>query len=136
MATKKMMKTIKTSEATNIQLDWLVWVCAGGAAAYPKTASGKAFLKLWHGNSAKYVHTSTDWAQGGPIIEREKLRLTTDDGGEWWGEARLYRDGRTAYTTSYDRAVNGRGPTPLIAAARCYVTSKLGDTVEVPEELT
>lgn len=27
------------------------------------------------------------------------------------------------------------GPTPLIAAMRCYVASKLGDEVEVPEEL-
>ena len=27
------------------------------------------------------------------------------------------------------------GDTPLIAAMRCYVASKLGDTVELPEEL-
>lgn len=28
-----------------------------------------------------------------------------------------------------------QGPTTLIAAMRCYVASKLGDEVEVPEEL-
>lgn len=28
-----------------------------------------------------------------------------------------------------------QGPTPLIAAMRCYVASKLGDEVEIPEEL-
>jgi len=27
------------------------------------------------------------------------------------------------------------GDTPLIAAMRCYVASKLGDEVEIPEEL-
>jgi hypothetical protein len=27
------------------------------------------------------------------------------------------------------------GPTPLIAAMRCYVASKLGDEVEIPAEL-
>ena len=27
------------------------------------------------------------------------------------------------------------GPTPLIAAMRCYVISKLGEEVEVPDEL-
>lgn len=27
------------------------------------------------------------------------------------------------------------GPTPLIAAMRCFVASKLGDEVEIPEEL-
>lgn len=29
----------------------------------------------------------------------------------------------------------GDGTTPLIAAMRCYVASKLGDVVDVPEEL-
>ena len=29
-----------------------------------------------------------------------------------------------------------RGPTPLIAAMRCYVASKLGDEIEIPTELT
>lgn len=29
----------------------------------------------------------------------------------------------------------GYGPTPLIAAMRCFVASKLGDEVEVPDEL-
>jgi hypothetical protein len=28
------------------------------------------------------------------------------------------------------------GPTPLIAAMRCYVEAKLGDEVEIPKELT
>jgi hypothetical protein len=66
------MKTIKVSEATNIQLDWLVWKCAGGIDAYPKTGSGKAFLKLWNSSTAKYVHPTTDWSQMGPIMERRK----------------------------------------------------------------
>jgi hypothetical protein len=29
----------------------------------------------------------------------------------------------------------GYGPTPLIAAMRCYVASKLGDDIEIPEGL-
>mgnify|MGYP003452907525 CR=1 FL=1 len=130
------MKTIKVSEATNIQLDWLVWVCAGGAAAYPKTASGKAFSKLWHGNSATYVHPTTDWAHGGPIIEREKINL------EWWHMPKEWH-AETNEALRYDdkgEFVDGsnfpqHGPTLLIAAARCYVASKMGEEVEVPEEL-
>jgi hypothetical protein len=27
------------------------------------------------------------------------------------------------------------GPTPLIAAMRCYVASKMGDEIELPEEV-
>jgi hypothetical protein len=34
------------------------------------------------------------------------------------------------------RLPRGYGPTPLIAAMRCYVASKLGDEVELPEELS
>lgn len=30
---------------------------------------------------------------------------------------------------------DAEGPTPLIAAMRCYVASKLGDEVDIPEEL-
>jgi len=34
-----------------------------------------------------------------------------------------------------DPIIHGKGPTPLIAAMRCYVASKLGDEVEIPQEL-
>lgn len=116
---------VKVSEATNIQLDWLVWNCVGGASAYPKTAEGSAFLKLWKGNSAKYIHPTTDWAQGGPVIERGKISIKAQQ-PDW-----------TAYITICDGLTDRvlRGPTPLIAAMRCYVASRLGEEVEIPEEL-
>ena len=113
---------MKTSELTGAALDWAVWTAAGGAAAYPKTASGKAFLKLWKGNSAKYIHPSTDWSQGGSIIERECIDLRF--GGDDLWEALM--DAQTLCVP---------GPTPLVAAMRCYVASKLGNEVEIPEEL-
>lgn len=61
----------------------------------------------------------TDWAQGGPIIERERIHVYA---GPQWTAAD--KPGRFFY-----------GPTPLIAAMRCYVASRLGDKVEVPEGL-
>jgi len=67
---------------------------------------------------------STDWAQGGPIIEREWVDLHCVNDSLWEAEC---------------PAVGGlamqNGPTPLIAAMRCYVASKLGDEVDIPEEL-
>jgi hypothetical protein len=63
---------------------------------------------------------STDWALAGPIIEREKMTL------EWTGEDWM------AYIRHDEEYF---GPTPLIAAMRCYVASVLGDEVEVPNEL-
>lgn len=71
---------------------------------------------------------STDWSQGGPIIERERIRLDCAWSDEWTAQhpynAKI--DVYTGWT---------KGPTALIAAMRCYVTSKLGDEVEIPEEL-
>lgn len=68
---------------------------------------------------------SIHWEQGGPIIEREKLMLWHDTRyTKYWWRAKHENNAVVFY-----------GPTPLIAAMRCYVASKLGDEVEVPEEL-
>ena len=68
---------------------------------------------------------STDWAEGGPIIEREMIWLGSDGIGGF--DARIYEPDEEPWQEF--------GPTMLIAAMRCYVASKLGDTVEIPEEL-
>jgi hypothetical protein len=64
---------------------------------------------------------STDWAQGGPIIEQDEITLH-----------RMTNDWVAVHNPSGD---GQPGQHPLIAAMRCYVASKLGDEVEVPEEL-
>ena len=69
---------------------------------------------------------STDWAQGGPIIEREKITVFYEM-GEWYAYGRDTPEG--------DRNPDASGDTYLIAAMRGYVASKLGDEVEVPDEL-
>lgn len=71
---------------------------------------------------------STDWAQGGPIIEREGISTVSQgDGHEWIASLWDYK--------IEDWHLHTTGPTPLIAAMRCFVASKLGDEVDVPEEL-
>ena len=126
---------MKTSELTGIALDWAVAKCEGGAglwydgiATYWITLDGKdrALSKGW----AQSYTPSTDWAQGGQIIEREWLTLTT-----WPNES---DEDMRWEATQFDAvgAVSAFGPTPLIAAMRCYVSSKLGDEVEVPKELS
>ena len=71
---------------------------------------------------------STLWKQGGKIIERERIqvvfRVTDGNGGGYWVAANLFTD-----TYGYS------GATPLLAAMRCYVSSKLGPEVEIPEEI-
>jgi hypothetical protein len=83
---------------------------------------------------------STDWSQGGPIIEQEKI-------GVWWATHYVDEDGVEYGNHWYaemgctDENVDSRycgvadGPTPLITAMRCYVTNKMGDEIELPEEL-
>ena len=94
---------IKTSELQGAALDWSVALANGQE-------------EFW-----TIDNYSTNWALGGPIIEREELsNLKCYNHNEW-------------------ECNNGdifcEGPTPLIAAMRCYVASKLGDEIEVPEEL-
>jgi hypothetical protein len=104
---------IKTSETTPIQLNYLVAKCEG---ASPDTL--ESYIDgMREADDGNY---STNWAQGGPIIEREGLTLT-HQASQWAAQT--------------DDDVFAYGPTPLIAAMRCYVASQLGDTVDVPEEL-
>ena len=82
---------------------------------------------LGHSDSFR-CEFSTNWAQGGPIVEREWLDVTP-----WPNESD--EDLRWQCTQHDDIDCSYFGPTPLIAAMRCYVASKLGDEVVIPEEL-
>ena len=122
------MVLIKVAEATELQLDWLVAKCEGMKLHRNALLDGQIKEGWWVSGyymdpnnwiPLSLLNFSTDWAQGGPIIEREKIGLLPS------GNAYYERDGGTYY--SY-------GDTPLIAAMRCYVASKLGETVEIPEE--
>jgi|APGre2960657373_1045057.scaffolds.fasta_scaffold01063_10 hypothetical protein len=106
---------IKTSELTGAALDWAVAKCEGHT-------DGKDFA--WYYDRRNTFNFSTNWAQGGPIIEREKITLRIWDDEDY---VHAYID------TGKDWF---EGPTPLIAAMRCYVASKLGDNIDIPEELT
>ena len=134
------MKTIKVSEATPIQLDWLVAKCEdheveslrGGAVWYWLKCSLTGALEV-----VELFKPSTDWAQGGPIIEAEGIELLCNLTAT---EAARFTCGVHADWQAFDR--NSRrteqrsfASTPLIAAMRCYVASKLGDVVEVPDEM-
>jgi hypothetical protein len=94
------MKT-KTSELSGAALDWAVCTCEGESPS-------------------RYTQYSTDWAQGGPIIERQRIELEWS-GSEWWARIKADED--------------FSGPAPLVAAMRCYVASVLGDEVDAPYEL-
>lgn len=68
---------------------------------------------------------STCWNKGGPIIERERISVDWMARMVW--DARIYVPDEEPWQAD--------GETMLVAAMRCYVASKLGDEVEVPNEL-
>lgn len=78
-----------------------------------------------HGTWDENWKPSTDWAQGGPIIEREKIALCTDVMGTWMATC--------GYTAGVRDWFSGQ-PTPLIAAMRCYVAMQFGNEVDMPNE--
>lgn len=108
---------IKTGELTGAALDWAVAKIEGREFEDPGS-----FLEFYDEGGMRY---SIEWAMGGPIIEREKISLTPfPNCWEAQGAGVHYRD--DALQT---------GDTPLIAAMRCLVASKLGDEIDVPDEL-
>lgn len=108
---------MKTAELTGAALDWAV------AKAEGRKVDALPGLSVQ--SSASWWMYSADWAQGGPIIERERIRLDFDvEACEWLADA-----------SQAVSAWPGVGPTPLIAAMRCFVHSKLGAEVDVPKEL-
>ena len=121
---------IKTSELTGPALDWAVAKSEGERYGPPtfrvhqNSKGATVYLNTGMQQSGIPYRPSTDWAQGGPIIEREGITLRSCiDGAAWDAEL------------AYEETILAPGPTPLIAAMRCYVASKLGDEVDIPEEL-
>ncbi len=128
---------VKTSELTGAALDWAVAKCAGhqihhNALLDGRQAQGFYIAGLFQDPNVwlefpKHYKPSERWAQGGPIIEREQIAVVPL--AEGW-EAQ-FEPG----CLGIERMCVSSGPTPLIAAMRCYVASKLGDEVEIPDEL-
>lgn len=111
---------IQTSSLIGKQLDWAV-------------AKIEGMLWLWEGSlegDCPGTAYSTDKSLSGPIIKREKILIVEgnpifiphgNEHGKYY-EPQWFSEGVP-------------GPHPLISAMRCYVRNKLGETVEIPDEL-
>jgi len=121
---------MKVSDLQGAALDWAVAKCEG--RELHRSKSGRWMTANYGGfnprHGAPWYEPSTDWAQGGPIIEREGINLDNYAKSPQW----------SAWTPAPERKsgeAQAYGPTPLIAAMRCYVASKLSNDIEVPKEL-
>jgi hypothetical protein len=136
------MPVVKTAELTGPALDWAVAVAVkGGLGAdgrpvdpplirpFVNTKGAAVYLTETKQRWGVWYRPSKDWDQGGPIIESLKgfeMKLWLSAPAATCCEAHLHNCAGDWIQF---------GPTPLIAAMRCYVASKLGDEVEIPAEL-
>ena len=113
------MAIVKTSDLIGPALDWAVAKCDGKML----TPYAYGFLT----SNGYPFRPSSNWGQGGLVIEREDLH---------WGFGGL-KDGVRPVVASKRGHMQKPmlGPTPLIAAMRCYCCAKLGDEIDIPEEL-
>ncbi len=102
-----MTKMVK--ELTRRALDWAVATAEGYSRDFRMETWEEPPIRLY----------STEWSDGGPIIESNGISIKLSEvDGEWHADK---------------VGIGGRGPTPLIAAMRCYALWRLGDEIDVPE---
>lgn len=118
---------VMTSELSGPALDWAVAKCENHATHITYAPKGLVYIPKGKRSFYNYCPT-TNWKQGGPIIEREWIELLNGSNlhPSPWSAVRYDPDGEP---------ISAHGNTPLIAAMRCYATSELGDEVDVPEGL-
>ena len=133
---------IATKDLTGAQLDWAV-AKAIGWINYPTDSSERG--TIWHTDAdkapfgptirVKNWRPSSDWGQCGPLLSSYKvgavpmsLGLAGAEPPHWITTA--FFDG-----ASHDNCYKGEGSDPLTAICRAVVGLRMGDEVEVPDEL-
>jgi hypothetical protein len=123
------MRKMKTEQLTGIALDWAVANCEAMLDGTDEDIRG--LMRVYN--------PSSDWDDGGPIIDRERINLLcrkqpSDPTRSRWS-AYMYRFSH--HMGENDSSItNLDGPTPLIAAMRCYVFTHFGAEIDIPEEFT
>jgi hypothetical protein len=125
---------IKTSDLSDAALDWAVELAKG---TFWSANSYFCFTDPVRYDRNPEYRYSTEWSQGGPIIETEGIDLYCNLVAQPDHADPAWRKGswRARYCRMGYRSDMFYGPTPLIAALRCFVASKLGAEIDIPEEL-
>lgn len=126
---------VQTADLIGHALDWAVAKCKGKDIEFDDPRDPWLVVD---GIADQPLHSytpSSDWSHGGPLIEREGIEVVR-------GNDLIFPKGneKGEYTEPLWLASCGggrkfHGQTPLIAAMRAFVASKLSDEVEIPEEL-
>lgn len=121
---------IKTENLIGLALDWAV-----GTIDQPDWEPEDLMANLYLDDDGYHYSPSTDWGQGGPIIHREAITIRCDLRRQVGWEAFFWVPTQHDLVESDAMEHYKFGPTPLVAAMRCFVLAELGDEVEIPDEL-
>ena len=130
------MEQVKVAEATEAQLDWMLGVVEGyELSLYGVDPSIKAQVPGL-GVKAPWKPTRLP-NQMVPIMEREKMDYESMWTTRGCGVRTDFLGYRATHPKNHGGLIRyvGIGPNLSIAAARCYIASKRGEVVEVPEAL-
>lgn len=115
------MKTVNVSELEEEALDWATGVALGHKVNHSNNVGGLSISEPYSKNDRCTWSPSTDWSQGGPLIENLGVWVQQRSDESWIASAR----GGLEVTAE----------NPLVAICRAIVIAKIGSDVEVPEEL-
>jgi hypothetical protein len=134
---------IQTQELIGEPLNWAVATCEGFVNLHQHQLKGHYEVPTFvlamsrpdndlHWIEFSEFNYNLDWSKGGPIIEDESISIQMAYPAEDGNPALWYA---AAFSHCVEAPAHAHGPTPLVAAMRCYVLSKLGDVVDVPGDL-
>ena len=126
---------VKTAKLIGPALDWAVAKAVGLTEEKNGLRFDRAGRPTVSGDFAIPYQPSTNWAQGGPLIDKYKPWISPpvndpDPEQPYGWDAEIYDE------AGFD--VIGRAigcPSNLIAICRAIVVTKLGDVVQVPADL-
>lgn len=117
---------VATIQNLPIQYDPMGFYTGSEAGYWVWSDTPKRYWKI-----GRQYSPSTSWAQGGPIIESQEITIKhvvpAMKDSIW-----------QAHPSHTAKGANGKwgvGPTPLIAAMRCYVATHLGEEIDIPRQI-
>lgn len=119
------MRKVKVNELSGLDLDRFVSKALWGNC---RVVNGDNIGVIGTQYAYRSFNPSLNWADGGPIIERERITITPYYGSDLWCAGMNVPTGGDDYTE-----LEESGSTPLEAGMRCFVHSKFGDEVEMSE---
>lgn len=111
------MRRVKVSELSDEALDWAVRRLEQPNRKWDEYALNDSVWGVFS--------PSTNWALGGPLADREQIAIWPDSA-----------EGGFFASSNSGAGQDHKGPTMLVAAMRCFVASRLGEEVDIPEEFT